>query len=119
MGVPKKFRLSAEQIKPLVRGYGGCVATDMITVDGYPVRFMYREEPQREDDSGWCFFSGFESDEYANDPSNSEVYNVNTIANYDPSIIPYLDAPAGSAFEKPKGNDTFVKVADWAPPKDQ
>jgi hypothetical protein len=26
------------------------------------------------------------------------LYDVNTIANYDPSIIPLLDAPIGSAF---------------------
>jgi len=33
---------------------GGCVATDRITVEGYPVRFMYREEPDNEYDSYSC-----------------------------------------------------------------
>lgn len=60
--------------------------------------FMYREDSQDPIDSGWHFFSGDESQEYADDPTNYEIYDVNTIANYDPSIIPYLDAPAGSAF---------------------
>jgi hypothetical protein len=119
MAAPKKFRLSAEQIKPLVRGYGYCVATDMITVEGYPVRFMYREEAEDEDNSGWCFFSGFESDEYANNADNSALYAINTIANYDPSIIPHLDAPPGSAFEKPEGKEVFVQIADWAPPNEE
>jgi hypothetical protein len=27
-----------------------------------------------------------------------DIYDVNTIANYDPSIIGHLDAPLGSAF---------------------
>lgn len=36
----KKFKLSAGDIKPLVHGWGGCIATDKITVEGYPVRFM-------------------------------------------------------------------------------
>jgi len=30
--------------------------------------------------------------------SNLAFYNVNTVANYDPEIIPLLDAPVGSAF---------------------
>jgi hypothetical protein len=117
MAGPKKFRLSKDQIKPLARGYGGCIATDMITVEGYPVRFMYREEPRDDQDSGWCFFSGLESDDYVNDPKNSEIYEVNTIANYDPSIIPHLDALPGTAFEKPNGMDAFVVVEGWAPPQ--
>jgi hypothetical protein len=74
------------------------MATDRITVDGKRVGFMYREPPSDSIDSGWVFFSGDESQEYADEPSNYEIYDVNTIANYDPSIITYLDAPVGSAF---------------------
>jgi hypothetical protein len=70
------------EINPLVHGYGGCVASDRITVEGYPVRFMYREAPRNDIDSGWTFFSGFEDDEYINNPNNYGVYDVNTIANY-------------------------------------
>lgn len=40
----KTFRLRAEQIEPLASGYGGCIATDMITVEGHGVGFMYREK---------------------------------------------------------------------------
>jgi len=49
-------------------------------------------------DSGWHFFSGEETQEYADEPGNFAIYDVNTIANYDPGIISYLDAPIGSAF---------------------
>jgi hypothetical protein len=31
-------------------------------------------------------------------PDNHGIYDVNTIANYDPEIIPLLDQPAGSAY---------------------
>jgi hypothetical protein len=54
---------------------------------------MYREEPDGDWDTGWRFFSGYESDDYVNDPDNLEIYQVNTIANYDPDIIPFLDSP--------------------------
>ncbi|MCL2308822.1 MAG: DUF2185 domain-containing protein [Proteobacteria bacterium] len=111
----KKFRLSKEQIKPLAEGYGGCIASDMITVDGYPVRFMYREEPHNDLDSGWRFLSGYEDDAYMENSANHAVYEVNTIANYDPSIIPFLDAPEGSAFEKTPESERFVDVTDEAP----
>jgi hypothetical protein len=64
---------------------------------------MYRESPRDLIDSGWHFFSGEESQEYAAEPGNFAIYDVNTIANYDPSIIAYLDAPIGSAFGRGEG----------------
>jgi hypothetical protein len=41
----------------------------MITVDGRRVAFMYREPPDNDVDSGWRLMSGFESDDYMNDPA--------------------------------------------------
>jgi hypothetical protein len=79
----KKFRLSKDQIKPLAKGYGGCIASDKITVDGYLVRFMYREAPDHDADSGWRFMSGYEDDAYMENPDNHAIYDVNTIANYE------------------------------------
>ena len=102
----KQFKIPGSQIKPLAEGRGGCMATDMITVQGHKVGYMYREEPDFDEDSGWRFFSGTESPEYLDDPANTTIYDVNTIANYDPSIIPLLDSPVGSAFEK---RGLFVK----------
>ena len=52
------------------------------------------------EDSGWRFLSGDESDDYLSDPQNSDVYDLNTICNYDTDIIPFLSYPAGSAFER-------------------
>src|SRR5438105_8896243 len=102
MGEPrsKKFRLQAHEIKPLASGRVGCFATDMITVDGRKVAFMYREAPANDMDSGWRFMSGYESSEYMNELDNHAIYDVNTIANYDPDIIPFLDLPPGSTFER-------------------
>lgn len=96
----KAFRLSASDIKPIAPGLGSCMATDHITVSGRKVGYMYRDYPDNEIDSGWRFMSGTESQKYMDDPSNLEIYDVNTIANYDPAIVPYLAAPVGSAFER-------------------
>lgn len=59
---------------------------------------MYRTKPHNVQDSGWAFLAGDESQEYMDNPNNHNIYNVNTIANYDPQIIPLLDAPVGSAY---------------------
>ncbi|MDN3273280.1 DUF2185 domain-containing protein [Frankia sp. RB7] len=61
-------------------------------------------------DSGWRFFSGEESQDFADDPNNFEIYDVNTIANYDPDIIPLLESPAFSAFEREPKSSAFVRT---------
>jgi hypothetical protein len=98
--VKKDFKLAGRQIRTLVTGYGSCIATDRITVDGMKVGYMYREVPTNADDSGWHFFSGDETQEYVDTPRNLGIYNVNTIANYDPEITPLLDKPIGTAWAR-------------------
>ena len=106
----KKYKIPEEDLVELVPHDGGCIATDRITVDGFEVGYMYREETDREGDTGWRFFAGDESQEYINDLSHSNVYAVNTIANYDPAILEYLDTDAPCAFEKIPGQRYFRPV---------
>lgn len=114
----KRYKLTAADLRPIAEGFGACVASDKITVDGWPVRFMYREAAIHRDDSGWRFLSGLESEAYINEPSNYAFYDCNTIANYDPTIVPHLGAPIGSAFEKPAGAAAFAAVTAFRPPGD-
>lgn len=107
----KRFALAADDIKQVAPGRGSCVASDKITVEGLPVRFMYRDQPRNDTDSGWCFLSGEETRDYAADPKNFGIYDVNTIANYDREIVDHLDAPAFSAFERQSGDEPFVAAA--------
>ncbi|MBX2906629.1 MAG: DUF2185 domain-containing protein [Taibaiella sp.] len=108
----KNFKLKTEEIRQLIESMGGCIATDRITVDGLPVGYMYREEPDSEIDSGWRFFAGDEDQEYADNHKNSCKYNVNTIANYDPAIIPYLGYPIGVTLEREENSDNFIVVPE-------
>lgn len=96
----KKFALSPAEIKPLATGKGGCISTDKITVEGRPVGYMVREEPMFPEDSGWAFQAGDETQAYMDDPSNHGVFDVNTIANLSPDIIPLLDTPPPAAFAR-------------------
>lgn len=114
---PNQFYLSPDQIKPLISLPGGGIATNRITVEGKPVRFMYRAQPTNPADSGWRFFSGdSETQEYLDDPKNAQVFSLNTIVNYDQSIIPYLQAPVGTVLEKPDGSEDWLIVKDFEIP---
>ena len=110
----KRFKLAAVDIQSLARGRGYCFASDLITVDGKRVGYMYREAPGRESDSGWRFFAGTESPEYTAEQSNFAIYDVNTIANYDPEIVPFLDEPPCAAFERDSDTGRFRKVEPQA-----
>jgi hypothetical protein len=107
MATNKNFKLKAEQIIKLIEPMGGCIATDKITVEGELIDYMVRDEPNNDIDSGWQFFSGSEDQEYIDNPDNSAIYDVNTIANYDKAIIPYLHLPIGTQLERTRGTDKF------------
>ncbi len=106
----KNFAIPKENIKALVPSMGWCFATDRIMVDGARVGYMYREAPDSAEDSGWRFFAGDESEEYIDETSHTGIYAVNTVANYDPDIIPYLDTPPLCRYEKEKSGKGYVAV---------
>tara|TARA_B100001093_G_scaffold456844_1_gene468114 strand:- start:1989 stop:2318 length:330 start_codon:yes stop_codon:yes gene_type:complete len=108
----KQFKIPKEEIVRLIPNMGGAFATDHITVEGKPLSYMYREEPDNEMDSGWRFFSGEETQDYVDDSSNTSIYEVNTIANYEPAIIELLNTPYPCAFERIEGTNQFMEVDD-------
>lgn len=111
----KVFALPAAVIRPLACGHGACFATDRITVDGERVGYALRAPPGAPPDSGWQFFAGDEDDAYLEDTDHLAIYDCNTIANYDPEIIPLLDAPVGSAFVRDPDSGRFVPDPLGAP----
>lgn len=98
----KSFKLEANQLRRLVPGLGGAFASDRILVEGRVVGFMERNEPSCEEDSGWSFLSGYESEEELNDPEKAGIYEVNTIANYDPEVLPFLAYPVWTRISRPE-----------------
>lgn len=110
MSERKQFKIPPDALQPLAFGYGLCLATDEIIVVGHPVGYMYREEPRSERDSGWRFFADTETEEYMQIPEHQGAYDVNTLANYDKDIIPHLDAPVGSAFERNSETNQLVEI---------
>ena len=107
----KLFNLKSGDMKEIAIGFGACVASDLITVEGQKVGYMYREKTDFQQDSGWRFFSGNESDEYMDTASNFAIYDINTIANYDSDIVPYLNSQVGSSFER-KLTGGFIEIRE-------
>ncbi|WP_269530864.1 DUF2185 domain-containing protein [Chitinimonas sp. BJYL2] len=103
----KHYKLDPNQIRPLATGHGHCVVSDMVAVEGKPVGYMYRDEPEDAEDSGWRFFAGNESDAYIDNPKHFSLLDVNVVANFDETIIPLLNSPVGAEFDKEEGGDTF------------
>ena len=77
--------------------------------------FLYREKPDKEDDSGWRMFTGSESDEYANDPKNIATINIGFLLDQDPSLLEPLKGSYGLAFERKDKKQPWKKVKDWKP----
>ncbi len=80
-------------------GSRNCFATNRIIVEGKKIGFMYRDIPKKgREDSGWRFIAGDESSEYMADEKNFGLYDLNLLCNYDPDIIPFLNAEYGKAY---------------------
>ena len=92
---------------------GYVIATKLLVENKRKVRFMYREQPLSEHDSGWRFSCGTETPEYYGDPANSALYNISTIIEIDPSIQPYLNADINTAFGRDSDNDAFQVLDDF------
>lgn len=92
---------------------GGVMASKMVTEQKKKVLFMYREKPTRDEDSGWRIFSGFEDQDYTDNPNNTGIYNPTTILKIDPSIANLLLNPVGSVFERENENSNWYEVDDF------
>jgi len=86
--------------------FGYVLATRMLVDNKRKVRFMYREVGKN-GDSGWRFFCGDEDQAYADNPDNIAIYDVDTIISIDESVVPYLKAAPGSAYEREDENAAF------------
>jgi hypothetical protein len=89
--------------------------SNMCLEKGNGVRFLYREEPDRSEDSGWRMFSGNEPDGYVDDPSNIRLMNVGFMLDRDPTLLEPLKAGTGAVFERESLGTAWQKITDWEP----
>ena len=87
----KNFKIT--EFEDIIETGKTCLVTNKITVEGMKVGFMYREEPDDEDDM--------------DDPENMMMVDLNVVANYDRAIIPILKKPVGSEWERIEGTNRW------------
>lgn len=96
-----KTLIPRHQIKPVYDDNGmiGCV-NKSILIDGADSAIFYRVSKidQADNDSGWFFLTGTEKEDEIGQDDRFVMIDLNTICNYLPYVIPYLDAPEGVAF---------------------
>ena len=108
----KKVLIKPEDLVQFVfdeDGSDGCIASDRIVCDGAEVGYMYRVKPSQSWDSGWRFLAGDEDQTYLNDAHHVGRYTLNTIANYDADILPFISDEVGSVYAR-KEDGLFHKI---------
>lgn len=78
------------------RYFKRCFATHRIIEGDEKPGYAYREPPDRDDDSGWRFLVGDESDEYLDDAANTSCIAVGKVLNLDRTLVSIFDENAGS-----------------------
>lgn len=78
------------------------------------VGFMYKEKSDNINDSGWRFFSGDESQNYVDNADNIIICSLNdVINNLDSSVEQYLNSEIGTAYERNKEDDSFMRITEY------
>jgi hypothetical protein len=90
--------------------FARCFVTKRVLRDGQRVGYMYREEADNDEDSGWRITAGDESEEYMEDAGNISLVSLGAVLNRDDSILALLDSPAGTRLERQSGSDEFVRI---------
>lgn len=98
----KEFVQNRQNFEPTIRRMEimGKMAfvSKRITEDGWKVALMNREQPGREDFSGWVFYGGNEDQAYVDDDKNFVICPVGAIVSLDPTVMKCIDSPVGAAF---------------------
>ena len=92
---------------------GGLMVSKMVVDENIKPGFLYREKRVRPEDSGWRIFTGFESEEYNDNPKNIGIYNPSTILKIDPSLKDILLKGVGSVYERTEDDTEWYKVTDF------
>lgn len=104
-----KFKLKEKDIKKVIEEKGACIVSNEILVDGKMVGYMYRENPSiNYNDTGWRFFSGYETEEYCENANNFSIVELSTLCNYDSSVIEKINSDICVAYKKNKSG-AFIK----------
>ena len=79
------------------------------------IRFIYREKPDNNEDSGWRIFTGNESEEYSNDYRNIQIMKIVDLLAQDNTLFEPIKKGKYVAFERYAKDSQWKIVEDWNP----
>ena len=88
-----------------------CFVTARVLYDGQRAAYLYREDPEQENDSGWRIMAGDEDDAYMDDEDHVFYVSLGAVLNKDDAFVQLLDAPVGSVFERSSETGRFEALA--------
>lgn len=89
------------------------LVSKMCMEDNGIIRWLYREEADREEDSGWRMFSGEENEEYTDNPDNIRIVSVGYLLDKDPTLLEIIKDEISSAYERPNKETPWEKIEEW------
>ena len=102
---PRWFELAEER----------AIVSEMVFQQGEAIRWMYREQPDGSEDSGWRVFTGHETREYLDDSKNARFCVIAWLLDFDPTLLPAMRGEVGCAFERDSKDAPWRAVKDWSP----
>ena len=97
---------------PTAKYASRCFVTRKVLYEGAAVGYLYREEPDNDEDSGWRIMAGDESQEYMDETDNISWVSLGAVLREDDSFLDLLEAPVGSFFELDRAAGRFVEVGE-------
>ena len=99
-------------MKKYVENAGSCIVTKSILNGETKFRWLFREEPLNNIDTGWMAFGDSDNDNYVNDPKNLTVVDLNTLINIEPTILNVYEMPIGTdlIFIEEDGDKYFINA---------
>ena len=99
-------------MKKYVENVGSCIVTKSILNGETKFRWLFREEPLNNIDTGWMAFGDSDNDDYVNDPKNLTVVDLNTLINIEPTTLNVYEMPIGTdlIFIEEDGDKYFINA---------
>jgi len=89
-----------------------CYVTRRVLDDGAPVGYLYREDPDGEEDSGWRITANDEDQSYMDNADNLAYVSLGAVLNLDNAFVDLLDEPAGAAYYRDPDTGEFLACED-------
>lgn len=108
---PQFLHIPQDNIKLLLKDWSKaieCTISSRVLVDGCEIATCIRQKPFAEDmgwDSGWLFLADGDED---NDECRYEYCDLNTICNYSPDVMQYLDFPYDTRLVRKEDGNLYV-----------